>query len=355
MAKNTTVTSGLQTITRVHEWSRVNLHQDTILCTLDVADLYTMIPQTDGVLTIRKMLDLLEIKELSGLTTETIIRLSRFVMTNNYFYYDGQYYHQIRGGAMGSPLTLTIANCYMFFFERAIYKQIKNSGGLYLRYIDDIFIIINWPKQHLLKQIERWIAFDLNIKLKAQQGLKMNFLDVAMENVNGQLFTKVYHKPSYEPYYLPFNSVHPMHIKKNIPFTMLYRAIKYCSTFQTYLDEREKLRMALLLNKYPGDFINKQFSRVLNKLNINEPLTENNYNVLREQSMNIAVQEKISIDYRKTMFVHLTYCLNMRTFPSSFHTLWNKYFNESPINEISPVLGTRNVDNLQRRLTRKRT
>ncbi|CAF4386938.1 unnamed protein product, partial [Rotaria sordida] len=32
---------------------------------------------------------------------------------------------------------------------------------------------------------------------------------------------------------------------------MLLRAIRYCSSFQVYLDEREKLRMALLLNKYP--------------------------------------------------------------------------------------------------------
>jgi hypothetical protein len=52
------------------------------------------------------------------------------IMQNNYFSYDNQYYHQIRGGAMGSPLTLTIANCYMFFFERNIVKQIHNSGGL---------------------------------------------------------------------------------------------------------------------------------------------------------------------------------------------------------------------------------
>lgn len=83
-----------------------------------------------------------------------MIRLSRFVMKNNYFSYNGQYYHQIRGGAMGSPLTLTIANCYMFFFERNIVKQIQNSGGLYRRYIDDIFLAINWPIRHLIKQVD---------------------------------------------------------------------------------------------------------------------------------------------------------------------------------------------------------
>ena len=50
------------------------------------------------------------------------------------------------------------------------------------------------------------------------------------------------------------------------------------------------------------------------------------------------------------MFIHFTYCTNMKSFPSKFHILWNKYFAESPINEIRPVLGTRNVDNLQQRL-----
>ncbi|CAF4975195.1 unnamed protein product, partial [Rotaria sp. Silwood1] len=194
ITSNTTVTSGTKVIKQLHEWSKRNIGQETFICTMDVMDLYTMIPQTE-----------------------------------------------VRGGDMGSSLTLTSANCYMFFYERDIVKQVNNSNGLYLRYIDDIFIIINWPIQHLSKQINRWNELDLNIKLKAQV---------------------VYHKPSYEPYYLPFNSIHLIHMKMNIPYAMLIRAIKYCSTFETYLNEREKLRMTLLLNKYPGEFLEKQFSRV---------------------------------------------------------------------------------------------
>ncbi|CAF4491588.1 unnamed protein product, partial [Rotaria magnacalcarata] len=143
IAFKTTTTSGFKVIKQVNEWSTNNLRKETLLCTIDVADLYTMIPQTEGVLVIKKMLDFLELKQIGGLKIEAIIRLSRFVMRNNYFLYEGQYYHQIRGGAMGSLLTLTIANCHMFFFERNIVKQITNAGGLYLRYIDDMFLIIN--------------------------------------------------------------------------------------------------------------------------------------------------------------------------------------------------------------------
>ncbi len=158
----------------------------------------------------------LKLKQIDGLKVKTIIRLRRFVMKNNYFSYDGQYYHQIRGGAMGSPLTLTIANCYMFFFEKNIVKQIQNSGGLYLRYIDDIFLIINWLIRRLVKQVDRWNKFDINIKLLANISLTADFLDLHMENKAGELYTTVYHKPSYEPYYLPFNSVHSLYMKKNI-------------------------------------------------------------------------------------------------------------------------------------------
>ncbi|CAF5154366.1 unnamed protein product, partial [Rotaria sp. Silwood1] len=212
MASNTTVTCGTEVIKQLHEWSKRDIRQETLICTMDVMDLYTMISQTEGIMSIKKLLDYFKIKKIGNIKAEAIIRLCRFVIQNNYFSYNGKYFHQVRGGAMGSPLTLTIANCYMYFYERDIVKQVNNSNGLYLRYIDDIFIIINWPIQHLSKQINRWNELDLNIKLKAQVDHSTNFLDLYIENKNGELFTKVYHKPSYEPYYLPFNSVHPIHM-----------------------------------------------------------------------------------------------------------------------------------------------
>ncbi|CAF4807246.1 unnamed protein product, partial [Rotaria sp. Silwood2] len=128
MAQDTTVTSGFELLKKLKEWCTLNMNQNTIFCTIDVLDLYTMIPQVEGVLSLKKMFDYLKLKKVGSLRAETIIRLGRFVMQNNYFSYDGQFYRQIRGGAMGSPLTLTMANSYMLFFERAIAEQIKNGG-----------------------------------------------------------------------------------------------------------------------------------------------------------------------------------------------------------------------------------
>ncbi|CAF2979450.1 unnamed protein product [Rotaria socialis] len=113
--------------------------------------------------------------------------------------------------------------------------------------------------------------------------------------------------------------------------------------------------MALLLNKYPNEFIDEQFNHVLLKLNITQLLTCNNYVNYRKKVIDSPLKEKVPVNYGKTMFVHFTYCSSMRTFPGKFHTLWNKYFGESPINEVIPVLGTRNVKNLQRQLTHTRS
>jgi len=354
MATSTTVNCGLDLVKQLQDWSKTYMCRDTLLCTIDVTDLYTMIPQVEGVLSLKKMLDYLHLRQINGLHVEVILRLARFVMQNNYFSHNGQYYHQIRGGAMGSPLTLTIANCYMFFFEQNIKRQVNNSHGLYFRYIDDIFITINWPQRHLLKEIDRWNKFDENIRLSATISQTADFLDLHMENRDGELFTSVFHKPSYEPYYLPFNSIHPLHMKKNIPFAMLLRGLRYCSSFNAYLDERAKLRMALLLNKYPGHFIDQQFDRLFYKLGIKEPLGIHNYALYRQKILDSPFQSKTSVDHTHVMFIHFTYCLNMRLFPSKFHALWQKYFMESPINDIVPVLGTRNVQNLQRRLVHTR-
>ena len=87
------------------------------------------------------------------------------------------------------------------------------------------------------------------------------------------------------------------------------------------------------------------------KFDIKQPLTQFNYDKYRQQVIDSPYKEKATINYDKIIFIHFTYCSSMKMFPTKFHTLWNKYFGESPINEVRPILGTRNVDNLQRRLT----
>ena len=221
-----------------------------------------MIPQEGGIKAIKKLIEAFGLKQVDGVKKEIILALARFVMTNNYFYFNGSYYKQIRGGAMGSPLTLTIANTYMYLVERPISKWSSRTGSLYYRYIDDLFIMSNVHIDILKGLVRFWNKLDINIRLKESIGLTAEYLDVKLENRGGTLVSDVFHKPSHEPYFLPFTSTHVRHIKKNIPFEALIRAIRYCSSYGAFKREETHICMSLLLNKYPINFILEQFERV---------------------------------------------------------------------------------------------
>ncbi|CAF3325443.1 unnamed protein product, partial [Rotaria sp. Silwood2] len=67
MAKQTTIESGFALAAQLDRWSQRRLTKETLFCTIDVTDLYTMIPQIEGVLALKKMLDYLKMKQVQGL------------------------------------------------------------------------------------------------------------------------------------------------------------------------------------------------------------------------------------------------------------------------------------------------
>ena len=55
------------------------------------------------------------------MTVENIICLLEFCLRSTYFTFQNQYYEQVEGAAMGSPISPIVANLYMESFEtRAI-------------------------------------------------------------------------------------------------------------------------------------------------------------------------------------------------------------------------------------------
>ena len=90
------------------------LSPNTLFVTFDVSNLYTMIPRDGAIVALQSFLyKHTENRRIYGMTVDTITRLVRLVLDTNCFYYNGKYYQQIRGGAMGSPFTMTLANIYM--------------------------------------------------------------------------------------------------------------------------------------------------------------------------------------------------------------------------------------------------
>jgi len=71
--------------------------------------------------------------KINNMTIDVIMKMAHLVLNTNCFAFENKYYQQIRGGAMGSPLTMTLANIYMFEWEQPLIEHQKSHSELYGR------------------------------------------------------------------------------------------------------------------------------------------------------------------------------------------------------------------------------
>ena len=71
-----------------------------------------------------------------------IIKLLEFCLRSTYFVFQGQYYKQVEGAAMGSPLSSIIANIFREKFELEALESSPHPPSLWKRFVDDTFVIL---------------------------------------------------------------------------------------------------------------------------------------------------------------------------------------------------------------------
>ena len=89
-------------------------------------------------------------------TTTVVPDLMLFVLKNNYFHFNGIFYHQKRGLAMGSKLSPVLAILVMDRLEKSsIFQDVLGNPLIFLRYIDDCVlpVAVGCDKDELLRAI----------------------------------------------------------------------------------------------------------------------------------------------------------------------------------------------------------
>ena len=105
---------------------------------MDVKSLYTNIPNQEGIQAVKSVLE----KSNKSSLTSLITSLLGLILTLNNFQFNDNNYLQINGASMETKCSPTYANVFMSEFEKLfIYPKIKHKSRLYLRYIDDIFLL----------------------------------------------------------------------------------------------------------------------------------------------------------------------------------------------------------------------
>ena len=86
------------------------------MASFDVKSLFTNIPLTEALNLCIKNLYRNQIR-FGNLTKSSFYSLLKITMFESLFIFDGIFYEQSDGVAMGSPLGPTLANAFMFHFE----------------------------------------------------------------------------------------------------------------------------------------------------------------------------------------------------------------------------------------------
>ena len=114
------------------------------------------------------------------------------------FLFNNEYYKQIDGVSMGSPLGPTLANIFMCNFERkwldkcpAAFKPIY-----YRRYVDDIFVLFS-SSDHVEKFKEYFSSNhrNINFSYEKENENNMSFLDILISRKNKKFVTNVIANP----------------------------------------------------------------------------------------------------------------------------------------------------------------
>ena len=251
----------------------VNIKQDEELVSFDVSALFTSIPVPTALDVINRLFtEHIEVPETRGkyncsfeantvgLNKNEVMGLLKLVLENCVFSFQGKFYKQLHGAAMGSPCSPVVANIYMEYFEElALGPEVPVPITEWKRYVDDVFSIIPKGKRDIL--LNYLNSIDPHIKFTVEQPNAegaIPFLDTFPQPKGENITVSVYRKPTHTDRYLDFNSSHPISAKKAVVRALMDRAENVCSDPDILVKEIEHLGKVLRYNNYPQWLIDKR-------------------------------------------------------------------------------------------------
>ena len=170
------------------------------------------------------------------------------------------HYKQTFGTAMGSPVSVTVANLVMEEIEEEALSTCELVPQSWKRYVDDTLTALALPADAIgrfhnhLNSINPHIQFTVEV----ESNNSLPFLDVLLTHESdGNITTSVYRKPTHTDKYLDLSSHHPLQHKISVIRTLFSQASVLSSSSLVQKEEEVHVYRALQMNGYPHRLIRR--------------------------------------------------------------------------------------------------
>ena len=177
------------------------------------------------------------------LPTDDLMDLLNLCLTSTYFQYNGKHYKQLHGTAMGSPVSVVVAEIVMQNIEERALANYKRTLSLWLRYVDDTFTAVHKDEIDDFHEHLKGQNADIQFTKEIEENGKIPFLDCLVTRDNNKLRTTIYRKPTdYSTNHLTTNNnnqPNPTSHKATTIRTLTRRAQLVCDSPDSLTDENK--------------------------------------------------------------------------------------------------------------------
>ena len=190
------------------------------------------------------------------LTSEATEELTKLVLQNNIFTYNGKIYRYLKGMPLNMSLTELLCNIFLQQWQLPLLRQIRVANEFYGRYHNTGIMTMYEPNMKKLETTFNELKQQYsNVEITTAIGSNVNFLNAYMENQNGNLYTCVYHNPIIEqPFLLPYIANHLRLGHRQWFHFALIRAGQLWFHYEDFEEERVQIELTFHANGYSLDF-----------------------------------------------------------------------------------------------------
>ncbi|GAA6073383.1 uncharacterized protein LOC105358296 isoform X1 [Tachysurus ichikawai] len=244
----------------------LEIPENAILFTMDIDSLYTNIDTRDGIRAVKNIFQ--KYPDISRPDKE-LIQLLTINLNRNDFEFNGEFFLQIKGTAMGKKFAPAYANIFMAEWEASALARCSKQPLHYFRYLDDIWGIWTHSEEEFNQLVTTLNDHNPSIKLKSTTSrLSVDFLDTTTYkgtdfSSSHRLDIKVFFKETDTHALLHKKSFHPKHTYSGLVKSQLLRFHRICTQERDFKEATQILFRALRPRGYNRSFLRKIYKSYL--------------------------------------------------------------------------------------------